>query len=51
MVATALAVALPTSAAVVTLRAAWALIAVRVAESRVAAVGMLMLGWLVRGTG
>jgi len=51
MVATALLVALLTSAAVVPLRAAWALIAVRVAGSWVAAVGMLMLGWLVRGTG
>jgi hydrogenase/urease accessory protein HupE len=51
MVATALVVALLTSAAVVALRAAWALIAVRVAGSWVAAVGMLTLGWLVRGTG
>jgi hydrogenase/urease accessory protein HupE len=51
MVATALAVALLTSAMVVPLRAAWALIAVRVAGSWVAAVGMLMLGWLFRRTG
>jgi len=51
IVATALVVALLTSAAVVALRAAWALIAVRVAGSWVAAVGMLMLGWLVRGPG
>jgi hydrogenase/urease accessory protein HupE len=51
MVATAFVVALLTSAMVVPLRAAWALIAARVAGSWVAAVGMLMLGWLVRGTG
>jgi len=51
IVAAALVVALLTSAAVVSLRAAWARVAVRVAGSWVAAVGMLMLGWLVRGTG
>ena len=49
--ATALVVALLTSAAVVPLRAVWALIAVRVAGSWVAAVGMLMLGWIARGSG
>jgi hypothetical protein len=38
------------SAGVVSLRAAWTRIAVRVAGSWVAAVGMLMFGWLVRGT-
>ena len=51
IVAGALVVVLLTSAAVVPLRAAWARITVRVAGSWVAAVGMLMLGWLVRGTG
>ena len=51
IVATALAVALVTAAAVAPVRAAWALIAVRVAGSWVAAVGMLMLGWLVRASG
>jgi hypothetical protein len=44
-------VALLVSAAVVSLRAAWTRIAVRVAGSWVAAVGMLMLGWLAQGTG
>ena len=39
------------SAFVVSLRAAWTRIAVRVAGSWVAAVGMLMFGWLVKGTG
>lgn len=43
-------VSLLVSAAVVSLRPAWARIAVRVAGSWVVAVGMLMLGWLMRGT-
>jgi urease accessory protein len=47
---TVLVLALLTSAAVVPLRAAWAKIVVRVAGSWVAAVGMLMLGWLAQGT-
>ena len=37
------------SAVVVSLRVAWMRIAVRVAGSWVAAVGMLMFGWMVRG--
>lgn len=37
------------SAFVVSLRPAWTRVAVRVAGSWVAAVGMLMFGWLVRG--
>jgi hydrogenase/urease accessory protein HupE len=49
IVATALVIALLISAAVVALRAAWTRIAVRVAGSWVAAVGMLMTGWLLRG--
>ena len=51
IVVSALALALFISAAVVSLRASWARIAVRVAGSWVAAVGMLMLGWLFRGAG
>ncbi|MGB7970682.1 MAG: HupE/UreJ family protein [Candidatus Deferrimicrobiaceae bacterium] len=39
------------SALVVSLRAHWARIAVRVAGSWIAAIGLLMLGWLVRGQG
>ena len=50
IVMTVLVLALLTSAAVVPLRAAWAKIVVRVAGSWVAAVGMLMLGWLAQGT-
>lgn len=38
------------TAAVIPLRAFWARIAVRVAGSWVAAVGMLMLGWLLQGS-
>jgi hydrogenase/urease accessory protein HupE len=38
------------SAAVVSLRVAWTRVAVRVAGSWVAAVGLLMLGWLAQGT-
>jgi urease accessory protein len=37
------------SAAVVSLRSAWARVAVRVAGSWVVAVGVLMIGWLFRG--
>jgi len=37
------------SAFVVSLRAAWARMAVRVAGSWVAAIGLLMLGWSLRG--
>ncbi len=48
---TVLIIALLVSAAVVSLRPAWTRIAVRVAGSWVAAVGMLMFGWMVRGTG
>jgi hypothetical protein len=44
-------IALLVSAAVVSLRAAWTRIAVRVVGSWVAAIGMLMFGWLARGTG
>ena len=39
------------SAFVVSLQAAWTRIAVRVTGSWIAAVGLLMLGWLVKGTG
>lgn len=39
------------SAVVVSLRAAWTRIAVRVAGSWIAAVGLLMFGWLVKGNG
>jgi urease accessory protein len=39
------------SALVVSLRAHWAQVAVRVAGSWIAAIGLLMLGWLVRGQG
>ena len=51
IVATVLVIALFVSAAVVSLRAAWTRIAVRVVGSWVAAIGMLMFGWLARGTG
>lgn len=51
IVLTVLVLILLTAAAVVPLRAFWARIAVRVAGSWVAAVGMLMLGWLVQGAG
>jgi urease accessory protein len=40
-----------TAALVVSLRAHWARIAVRVAGSWIAAIGLLMLGWLMRGQG
>ena len=39
------------SAFVVSLQAAWTRIAVRVTGSWIAAVGILMLGWLAKGTG
>jgi len=39
------------SGLVVSLRAHWAQVAVRVAGSWIAAIGLLMLGWLVRGQG
>jgi hydrogenase/urease accessory protein HupE len=51
IVATVLVIALLVSAAVVSLRAAWTRIAVRVVGSWVAAIGMLMFGWLARGIG
>jgi len=47
---TVLVLVLLTTAAIVPLRALWARVAVRVAGSWVAAVGMLMLGWLAQGT-
>jgi hydrogenase/urease accessory protein HupE len=50
IVVTVLVIALLVSAIVVSLRAAWTRIVVRVAGSWVAAVGLLMFGWLVRGT-
>jgi urease accessory protein len=49
IVLTALAAQLLISAAVISLSAAWTRIAVRVAGSWIAAVGLLMLGWLLRG--
>lgn len=51
IVVTVLVIALLTTAAVVPLRRVWMRIAVRVAGSWVAAVGMLMLGWLAQGAG
>jgi urease accessory protein len=39
------------AAQVVSLRAQWSRIVVRVAGSWIAAIGMLMLGWLVKGNG
>jgi hydrogenase/urease accessory protein HupE len=47
---TVLVLVLLTTAAIVPLRALWARVAVRVAGSWVAAVGMLMPGWLAQGT-
>lgn len=44
-------IALLVSAFVVSLRVAWTSVAVRVAGSWVAAVGMLMFGWLTKGAG
>jgi hypothetical protein len=48
---TVLLLALLVSALAVSLRADWARIALRVAGSWVAAVGMLMAGWLLQGSG
>lgn len=48
---TVLVLALLASALAVSLRADWARIALRVAGSWVAAVGMLMAGWLLQGSG
>lgn len=48
---TVLVTSLLVSAFVVSLRATWTRIVVRVAGSWVAAVGMLMFGWMLRGTG
>ena len=39
------------TASAVSLRAAWTRIALRVGGSWIAAIGMLMLGWLLQGTG
>jgi hydrogenase/urease accessory protein HupE len=49
IVATVLALTLLTAALAVSLRADWARIALRVGGSWIAAVGMLMLGWLLQG--
>ena len=49
IVLTVIAITLLTASAVVTVRALWARLAVRVVGSWVAAVGMLMLGWLAQG--
>lgn len=49
IVLAALLLALLTAAAVVPLRALWARVAVRIAGSWIAAVGMLMFGWLMQG--
>jgi hydrogenase/urease accessory protein HupE len=51
IVAIALTIVLLVSAAVVPLKAAWTRVAVRVAGSWTAAVGMLMLGWLWKTAG
>ena len=48
---TVLIISLLCSAFIVSLQAAWTRIAVRIAGSWIAAVGMLMLGWLVQGSG
>ena len=49
IVLTVFIIALLTSAAIVPLRGIWSRIVVRVAGSWVAAVGMLMFGWLMQG--
>lgn len=49
IVATVVMVVLLVSAAVIPLKAAWTRVAVRVAGSWVVAVGMLMVGWFIRG--
>ena len=51
IVTTVFVLALIVASLIVPLRRAWMRIAVRVAGSWVAAVGMLMFGWLVRGAG
>ena len=51
LAATVAVVALLASAAVVPLKASWARIVVRVGGSWVAAVGLLMLGWIAKGAG
>jgi hypothetical protein len=51
IVVTVFVLSLLLGARVVVLPAGWGRIVVRVAGSWVAAVGMLMLGWLVRGSG
>lgn len=51
IVMTVLIIALLVSASVVSLRATWTRVAVRVAGSWVAAVGMLTMGWLAQGIG
>jgi hydrogenase/urease accessory protein HupE len=48
---TVLVIGLLCSAGVVSLKAAWTRVAVRVAGSWIAAVGMLMFGWIFRGAG
>jgi hydrogenase/urease accessory protein HupE len=48
--AAVLVLTLLTAALAVSLRAAWTRIALRVGGSWIAAVGMLMLGWLLQGT-
>jgi len=48
---TVLIIGLLCSALIVSLKAAWTRVAVRVAGSWIAAVGILMLGWMVRGSG
>lgn len=48
---TVLIIGLLCSALIVSLKAAWTRIVIRVAGSWIAAVGMLMLGWMVRGSG
>jgi hydrogenase/urease accessory protein HupE len=50
IVLTALVLTLLIAAAVVPLRVLWTRVAIRVAGSWVAAVAMLMLGWMVQGT-
>jgi hydrogenase/urease accessory protein HupE len=51
VVATVQVIGLMVAAVVVSLHAAWTRIAVRVAASWIAAVGMLMAGWLINGSG
>lgn len=51
VVATVQVIGLMVAAVVVSLHAAWTRIVVRVAGSWIAAVGMLMAGWLINGSG